>query len=106
MREGDQAVRERWQDAYPPTSQIWRVGTGGGGSNPPRPDDHPEYTADQYLATTQIAETNDMQEVRRLGFSGERGWMVRMGLTRAVPGVTTPAAPAPAATAPAARPRR
>lgn len=106
VREGDQAVRERWLDAYPPTSQIWRVGTGGGGSNPPRPDDHPEYTADQYLATTQIAETNDMQEVRRLGFSGERGWMVRMGLTRAVPGVTTPAAPAPAAPAPAARPRR
>lgn len=93
-RQGDQAIRERWQDAYPPTAQIWRVGTGAAlGAAAPRPDDHPEYTADQYLAVTQIQESGDMQEVRRPGFSGERGWMVRMGLTRNVDTASTPTAP-------------
>jgi vancomycin resistance protein YoaR len=87
VRENDQAVRERWQDAYPPTVQIWHVGTGEnvGGGPVAHQDDHPEYTADQYLAVTQQAETNDMQEVRRPGFSGTAGWMVREGLTRALP---------------------
>ena len=28
LRQGDQAVRERWTDVYPPTTQIVRVGTG------------------------------------------------------------------------------
>lgn len=108
VREGDQAVRERWQDAYPPTSQIWRVGTGAALAGPvPREDDHPEYTADQYLAVTQLAGTNDMQEVRRPGFSGTAGWMVREGLARAYP-PSAPAAPPAAAPgrprAPAPRP--
>lgn len=87
VRERDVAVRERWSDAYPPTSQIWRVGTGAvvAGGPVARPDDHPEYTADQYLAVTQQAGTNDMQEVRRPGFCGTAGWMVREGLTRAIP---------------------
>ncbi len=93
IREGDQAVRERWQDAYPPTTQIWHVGTGASvGSGPmARQDDHPEYTADQYLAVTQAAGTNDMQEVRRPGFSGSPGWMVREHLTRALPTAVTAA---------------
>lgn len=91
VREGDTAVRERWTDQYPPTSQIVRVGTGANPGGPmPAEDDHPEYTADQYLALTQAAGTANIQEVRRPGFSGERGWMVRMGLTRA----STPVAPA------------
>ena len=87
LREGDQAVRERWTDAYPPTLQIWHVGTGQnvGGGPIARQDDHPEYTADQYLAVTQLAGTNDMQEVRRPGFSGAAGWMVREHLTRPLP---------------------
>jgi vancomycin resistance protein YoaR len=87
LRHGNQAVRERWTDAYPPTLQIWHVGTGEnvGGGPIARQDDHPEYTADQYLAVTQESVTNDMQEVRRPGFSGTPGWMVREGLTRALP---------------------
>ena len=104
VREGDQAVRERWQDAYPPTSQIWHVGTGLTPGGPiPRQDDHPEYTADQYLAVTQSAGTNEMQEVRRPGFSGEAGWMVRQGLTRALPQATQQAMMQAAAQAAAAR---
>ncbi len=85
VRDGDQAVRDRWQDAYPPTVQIWHVGTGGGAGSAPHQDDHPEYTADQYLALTESPGTGDIEEVRRPGFSGEVGWMVREGLTRALP---------------------
>ncbi len=87
IREEDQAVRERWSDAYPPTVQIWHVGTGQnvGGGPMAHQDDHPEYTADQYLAVTQLAGTNDMQEVRRPGFSGSAGWMVREHLMRPIP---------------------
>jgi hypothetical protein len=98
VREGDTAIRERWTDQYPPTSQIVRVGTGGSpGGAIPAEDDHPEYTADQYLALTQAAGTANIQEVRRPGFSGERRWMVRMGLTRASTPVppAAPARPAP-----------
>ncbi|MFO0645613.1 MAG: VanW family protein [Polyangiales bacterium] len=124
LREGDQAVRERWQDAYPPTMQIWHVGTGAAlGAGPvARQDDHPEYTADQYLAVTQMAGTNDMQEVRRPGFSGTAGWMVREHLTRPIPAAVeaamvqagqaraaqrgAPAAPPRGAPAPARGPAR
>lgn len=101
VRDGDQAVRERWEDVYPPTSQIWHVGTGGGAGRTPNQDDHPEYTADQYLAVTQSPEERTMQEVRRPGTTGTPGWTVREGFSRVLPGAA-PAAPA----APAAGPRR
>jgi vancomycin resistance protein YoaR len=92
IRDGDQAVRERWLDAYPPTVQVWHVGTGSAlGALAPRQDDHPEYTADQYLALTQPLESDDIQEVRRPGFCGAPGWMVRQGLTRALPTATATA---------------
>jgi len=92
IREGDQAVRQRWLDAYPPTMQVWRVGTGApGAAGAARQDDHPEYTADQYLALTQPLESDDIQEVRRPGFCGTAGWMVRQGLTRALPATTAAA---------------
>jgi vancomycin resistance protein YoaR len=102
IRDGDQAVRERWLDAYPPTVQVWHVGTGSAlGAVVPRQDDHPEYTADQYLALTQPLESDDIQEVRRPGFCGTAGWMVHQGLTRALP-TTTVAAMSSAAAARAA----
>lgn len=105
VRDGDTAVRERWTDQYPPTTQIWRVGTGAALTGPvPAQDDHPEYTADQYLALTQMAGTSDIQEVRRPGFSGEPGWMVRQGLTRAMPSAPPRAAPAAPPRAPARPP--
>ena len=54
IREGDNAVRERWDDTYPPTSQIVRVGAGDMKDIPKPPDDqHPEYLADELLVTTQ-----------------------------------------------------
>jgi hypothetical protein len=96
VRQGDQAVRERWEDVYPPTTQIWHVGTGGGSGRAPGADDHAEYTADQYMATTQAPGEARMQEVRRPGTTGTPGWTVRQGLTRAVH--AAPAAPAAAPT--------
>lgn len=85
VREGDQAVRERWEDIYPPTTQIWHVGIGGGNGRPPTPDDHAEYTADQYMAVTQAVGESRMQEIRRPGITGTPGWTVREGLARPLP---------------------
>lgn len=90
VRDGDQAVRERWEDAYPPTVEIWHAGTGGGTGGAPNQDDHPEYTADQYMATSQSPGEERMQEIRRPGVTGTPGWLVAQGFTR-VP--TAPAAP-------------
>jgi vancomycin resistance protein YoaR len=55
IREGDYAVRERWDDTYPPTSQIVRVGAGDMAKDSVKvqDDQHPEYVADELLVTTQ-----------------------------------------------------
>jgi len=55
IREGDYAVRERWDDTYPPTSQIVRVGAGDMSQDQAKvqDDQHPEYVADELLVTTQ-----------------------------------------------------
>ncbi|MDP3277603.1 MAG: VanW family protein [Deltaproteobacteria bacterium] len=101
VRDGDQAVRERWEDTYPPTVEIVHVGTGGGSGGTPNPDDHPEYTADQYMATVQSPGETRMQEVRRPGMTGVAGWMVAQGFSRG-----NASAPAPAAPSPRPAPRR
>jgi vancomycin resistance protein YoaR len=110
VRDGDQAVRERWEDVYPPTVEIWHVGTGGGAGGGPNPDDHSEYTADQYMATTQAPGETRMLEVRRPGMTGTPGWTVAQGFTR-VPPSAAPAGGAqggarPGAARPAAQPGR
>lgn len=77
-----QAVRERLEDAYPPTTQIWRVGTGGTAPadyTPPAGDRHLEYTADEYLSLTNGAGLEEPIEVRRAGRTGSYGWTVRAG---------------------------
>lgn len=55
IREQQHAVRERWQDRYPPTPQIIRVGTGDmpKDSVDVTDDPHPEYLADELLVLTQ-----------------------------------------------------
>lgn len=88
LRDGPFAVREHHQDYYPPTTQIWRVGTG-----PEDPkfeandDEHPEYVADQYDLMTQGPDIHgphdsDMVEVRVPGKTGEYGWTVREGFAK------------------------
>jgi vancomycin resistance protein YoaR len=76
------SVRERTQDSYPPTTQLWRVGTGrepAPGFERPRNDPHPEYIADEHLQMTQTeAGTHDV--ARDIGRTGSYGWIDREGM--------------------------
>jgi hypothetical protein len=103
VREGAFAVRERWNDSYPPTNQIIRVGTAEGGDADGVEDDpHPEYVADDYLVLLQgpdvkkgaapasanepdLREGGAMVELREAGKTGERGWTERAGFSHYVP---------------------
>lgn len=83
----NQAVRQRSEDDYPATDQIWRVGTGGAvptGFVRPTGDEHPEYAADEYLAATQGPGILGTQEAKRAGRTGTFGWTVREGFARAL----------------------
>jgi vancomycin resistance protein YoaR len=90
VREGAHAVRERWDDTYPPTSQIVRVGIGDMPKDSVRAEDdkHPEYLADELLVVTQ-GESDDgeagergsvMRESREAGRFGEKGWTEEAGM--------------------------
>jgi vancomycin resistance protein YoaR len=75
-------TREETRDAYPPTAQLWRAGTGGAapaGFVRPRNDPHPEYVADEYLQITQT-ERGTVDLVRQPGRTGNYGWIEREGL--------------------------
>lgn len=79
----NQAIRTRDESRYPPTRQIWRVGTGGvapEGYEPPEGDTHGEYRADEYLVATQGPGIEGTQHVRRAGRTGTPGWTVREGM--------------------------
>jgi vancomycin resistance protein YoaR len=92
LRDGPHARRERWNDVYPPTTQIVRVGTGdlGRDSVKAQDDPHPEYLADELLTMTQgpaSGETDEgtehapeMQERREPGHFGDGGWTERAGM--------------------------
>jgi vancomycin resistance protein YoaR len=91
VREGVHAVRERWDDTYPPTSQIVRVGTGDMPKDSVKSEDdpHPEYLADELLVVTQGADETDdpnaerpssMRESREAGRYGEKGWTEAAGM--------------------------
>ncbi len=79
----NQAIRTRDESSYPPTTQIWRVGTGGlppEGYVPPEGDTHGEYRADEYLVATQGPGVDGTQHVRRAGRTGTPGWTEREGM--------------------------
>jgi len=87
VRSGQHAVRERWDEIYPPTSQIVRVGTGDmkEGSVKRQDDPHPEYLADELLVMTQGADADEEQgtsltESRDPGKYGEAGWTRAAGM--------------------------
>lgn len=70
-------------DIYPPTTQIWRVGTGPAASEdyePPAGDDHPEYVADEYMTMRWTEVGQDFDEYRWAGKTGTYGWTVREGM--------------------------
>ena len=88
VRDGPFAVREHHQDSYPPTTQIWRAGTGPADPKFEANDDgHPEYVADEYLFISQGTDIkgphgSDMVESRVPGKTGSYGWTVREGFAR------------------------
>jgi len=94
VRDGAYAVREKWSDSYPPTTQIIHVGTGPKDDNYKAVDDaHPEYIVDEYLVMTQGPDIHTpgtsgpepgggTTEAREPGKTGEHGWTERMGMTR------------------------
>ena len=88
VREGPFAVREHHQDYYPPTVQIWKVGTGPEDPKFEADDDaHPEYVADKYLFISQGSDIkgphgSDMVESRIPGETGSYGWTVRAGFAK------------------------
>lgn len=99
LRDGSFAVRERMQDVYPPTTQIWKVGTGDADPKfEPHDDEHPEYVADEYLAISQgpsiiVPKTGQpsaeaggaMVESRVAGKYGVHGWTVKEGFAKEPP---------------------
>ena len=91
VREGAHATRERWDDVYPPTTQIVRVGTGEAvdTKNKAEDDPHGEYLADELLIVTQgpdddsggsAKESGATQENREPGRFGEPGWTEGAGM--------------------------
>lgn len=79
----NQAVRLRSRDVYPPTTQIWRVGTGGpapAGYEPPPHDAHPEYRADAFMTMTQGPGVEGTVERREPGVTGVVGWTATAGM--------------------------
>jgi vancomycin resistance protein YoaR len=88
VRDGPFAVREHHQDYYPPTAQIWRVGTGPDDPHfQAQDDEHPEYVADEFLFISQGASIkgphgSDMVESRVPGKTGTYGWTVREGFAK------------------------
>ena len=94
VRDGPNAVRERWDDVYPPTTQIVRVGAGDPSHDKPNVADdvHPEYLADELLVTTQGPDEKDqsedgasnkdeaMLESREPGRFGKPGWTEQAGM--------------------------
>jgi vancomycin resistance protein YoaR len=91
VREGAYAVREKWSDSYPPTTQIINVGTGPRDMEVKAADDpHPEYVADEYLVVTQGPDIRTpgatgpepgggTVESREPGLTGNRGWTEQAG---------------------------
>jgi vancomycin resistance protein YoaR len=94
VRDGAYALRYKWSDTYPPTSQIINVGTGPKDLEVKAVDDnHPEYVVDEYLVITQGPDIRTpgvaspeagggMVESREPGRTGERGWTEKTGMTK------------------------
>jgi len=91
VRDGEHAQRERWNDVYPPTTQIVKVGRGSmpKDSVALKHDEHPEYLADELLVMTQGVDVGandgestgrDMSESREPGKFGEARWTEKAGM--------------------------
>ncbi|HMI92787.1 MAG TPA: VanW family protein [Polyangiales bacterium] len=97
------ARRERSQDTYPPSPQIWRIGSGpeaAPGYEPPRNDGHPEYLVDEVMSATQGPNIDGIELSATPGRTGTAGWIEREAMMK--PAHPTAAAPTAAAALPAA----
>ncbi|MCB9599556.1 MAG: VanW family protein [Sandaracinus sp.] len=86
--ERNSARSQHTEDRYPPTQQIWRVGTGGpvpADYEPPTGDTHGEYTADEYLTSSQGVGVEGTTTTRRAGRTGTSGWTARLGMPQPPP---------------------
>lgn len=97
VREGEKVTREHNSDVYPPTQQIWRVGTGPEDAKAAAraeavADEHPEYIADEQLTIAQGPGIEDPHarkngerpggptvESRVAGRYGTHGWSAHYG---------------------------
>jgi hypothetical protein len=91
-REGPHAIRERWDDVYPPTAQIIRVGTGAMSHDrfKGKSDSTPEYVADEVLIMTNLSDPAEedgekdddsgILERREPGRYGSYGWTAEAGM--------------------------
>ncbi len=94
IRDGSVTVREKIGDAYPPTVQIWQVGTGTPDPDFKAKDDgHPEYVVDEYFTleqgpdvhtpkVTRAERGGGMIEGHVPGRTGYYGWTIREGFTK------------------------
>ncbi|MCB9588808.1 MAG: VanW family protein [Polyangiaceae bacterium] len=84
-RDGPHAIRERWDETYPPTQQIIRVGSSSDGKEKANDDPHGEYLADELLVITKSTDEKDPKQVefrenREKGKYGEPGWTKEAGM--------------------------
>ncbi len=94
VRDGAHALRYKWSDTYPPTAQIFNVGSGPKELDlKTKDDEHPEYVVDEYLVVTQGPDIRTPGvtepeagggtiESREPGRTGERGYYEKLGLSR------------------------
>lgn len=96
VRDGAYAVREKWSDTYPPTTQIIHVGTGPKADDEkkkPQDDAHPEYVVAEYLVVTQGPDIHTpgaagpepgggTVENSEPGKTGTKGWTEAAGMSR------------------------
>ncbi len=89
VRDGDHAVRERWNDVYPPAAQIVRVGAAkksdakASEATKKKDDATPEYLADELLVMTLRTDDDGKRgfsENREKGKFGEEGWTKKAGM--------------------------
>jgi vancomycin resistance protein YoaR len=98
VRNGSFAVREKWSDKYPPTTQIIEVGKGPSDLEPKiKADSHPEYVVDEYLVVTQGPDIRTpgvaarepgggTTESREPGRTGVAGWIEKEGMNKLAKG--------------------
>jgi len=98
VRDGAHATRYKWTDSYPPTTQIFNVGSGPKELTAQGKDDeHPEYVVDEYLVVTQgpdihtpgvpgVEAGGGTIESREPGKTGKAGYYEQLGLSHYKPG--------------------